>query len=138
VVHRGLVVQRRGDGLELEGHLLEAHLARGGFQRRLGLGVARRVVVDEEHRPAQHRARDGVAGLALGQGLEVAQVAGDDLQKGHRMALAQVGALLDQRGAQHALHRAHQPALDAVHIGAQRGAAVQAIGRLVGARSSSA
>jgi hypothetical protein len=58
----------------------------------------------------------------------VQQVAGDHVDELHRAAAADVGALLDQRRAQHALHRTHQPAVVTVDIGSDGGAAEVALG----------
>jgi hypothetical protein len=102
---------------------------RGGAQRGLGLGVSFGFVVHKKHRPAQHGTRGhGVAGFGLGQVLEVAQVAGDHIAVTHGAAAADVGALVQQAGAQDALHGTHQPAVDAFHIGCHGCAAVQALG----------
>ena len=57
--------------------------------------------------------------------LQVQQVAGDDVAEGDRAAGADVGVLLHQRRAEHALHRAHQAAVGAVDVGGDGGAAVQ-------------
>ena len=129
------MVQRGGDGLVLEVHLGKAHGTRSGLQRRLRARVALGVVVDEEDRPAQHDAVDGRAGLGLGQLLEPPQIAGDDVAVAHGAAAADVGALVEQRGAEDALHRPHEAAFGTFDIGCQRGAAVQALGfQLMGRR----
>jgi hypothetical protein len=47
------VVERRRDRLVLKADFVEADLPCGAFQRGLRLHVADRVVVDEEHRPAE-------------------------------------------------------------------------------------
>ncbi len=114
-----------GDRLVLEAYFLEADRARGGFQRGLRRGVARGIVVDEEDGPAQHDALDIAPGVCLRGALQVQQVAGDDVAEGHRAAGADVGVLLHQRRAEHALHRAHQAAVGAVDVGGDRGAAIE-------------
>jgi len=120
-----LVVQRGGDRLVLEGDLAEAGGTRRGLQRRRSLGVALGVVVDEEHRAAEHDARQRRAGRRLRGALQMAQIADDHVHIAHRMAAAEVGRLLQQRGAEQALHRAHQAAVVALDVGGHRGTAVQ-------------
>ena len=115
---------------------LKPDRARGGLQRGLRRGVALGVVVDEEHRPAEHGAVDRRAGARLGQRLQVPQVAGDHVEVAHRAAAADVGVLLDQRRAEHALHRAHQPAVDAVDVGRTAARPKSAFGGLVRGRPS--
>ena len=88
----------------------------GGFERGLRLRVAQWVVVDEEDRPADHGAVNGCAGLRFGARLQVLQVAGHDVEVLHTAAPARIGGLVDQRAAEDALHRAHQPPVQAVHI----------------------
>ena len=56
--HRLLVVERGGDRLVLEDDLAKAGAGRRAAQRRLGLGVALGVVVDEVDRPADDGAID--------------------------------------------------------------------------------
>ncbi len=126
-----LVVEGGRDRLVLELDLGEAGTAGGTAQSGFGLRVAHRVVVDEEHRPADHRAPDRPAGGRLGAALEVAEIGRDDVDEAHRPAGADVGALLDQRAAEDALHRAHQPAVEAVDIGGRGGAPELAHGRPV-------
>lgn len=79
-VQAAFVVERSGDRLVLELDLVEADLARGGLERGLRLRVAHRIVVDEEHRPAEHGAVDRRADPRLGAGLEVHQVTGHDVE----------------------------------------------------------
>ena len=81
------------------------------------------IVVDEEHRPAEHHPADRDAGLGLGPAPQVRQVGGDDIEVADGAAAADVGGLLDQRAAEDAFHRAHEAALDAVDIGGDRSAA---------------
>ena len=125
--HLLLVVEGGGDRLVLELDLAKARSLGGAAQRPLGLGVALGIVVDEEHRPAEHRAADRGAGCGLGAAPEVGEVGGDDVEVAHGPAAADVGALLDQRAAEDALHRAHQPAVDAVDVGGDRGPAELAV-----------
>ncbi len=98
------------------------------LQRRLRAGIALGVVVDEEHQPAQHVARDRHAGLGFGTLLQAPQVAADDVAVAHGAAATDVGALVQQAGAQDAFHRPHQAAVDAVDVGRHGGAAMQAVG----------
>ena len=63
------------------------------------------------------------AAFGLGAALEVREVGGDDIEIAYGAAAADVGALLDERTAQNALHRAHQAALDAVDVGGDGGPA---------------
>ena len=130
-IDRLFVVERGGDRLVLELHVAESHVARHARHRVLRGGVARWLVVDEEHRPADHGALDRAADARLGPGLQVAQVAADDVEVAHRMAATDLGAALDQVGAEDALHRAHQAAFAAFDIRRDRGAAVQPLRRLV-------
>ena len=62
-VDPAFVVERGGDRFVLEVHLGKAHGMCRALQRGLRARVALGVVVDEEHRPAQHHARDRRAGL---------------------------------------------------------------------------
>ncbi len=120
-----LVVERRGDRLVLKAHVGKADRTRRRFERRLGLGIARRIVIDEEHRPAEHHSFDRRAHTRLGLLLQVAQVAGHHVEVGHRVATAEIGAAQGERRAEDALHRAHQAALGAFDISGDRRAAVQ-------------
>jgi len=61
------------------------------------LRIALRFVVDKVDRPAEHGAAQRLAGLRLGERLQVSQVAGNHVEKAHRAAAADVGALVDQR-----------------------------------------
>ena len=126
-----LEVERGGDRLVLKVHLGKADRACGRFEGGLRPGVARGVVVDEEHRPAEHGLRDRCAQVRLGMPLQLLQVAGQHLAVADRMAGADIGALVEQGRAEDALHRAHQAALDTLDIGRQRGAPIQASGGLV-------
>ena len=65
-VHAPFVVERGGNRLVLKEHLVESDLPRRRVERRLRRCVARRVVVDEVHRPAQHDAADRLRGVRLG------------------------------------------------------------------------
>ena len=121
--HRLLVVERGGDRLVLEDDLAKAGARRRAAQRRLGLGVALGVVVDEVDRSADDGAIDRRARRRLGAPLQVAQVGRDDVEEANAAAAADVGRLLDERAAEDALHRSHQAAVDAVDVGGDRGAA---------------
>jgi hypothetical protein len=57
-----------------------------GLQRGLRLRVAHRIVVDEEHRAAEHGPARRHAGLGLGARLQVLQIAGDDVRGTSRRA----------------------------------------------------
>jgi hypothetical protein len=119
-----LMVQRRGNRLVLEVDFLEAGLAGTGLQHRLRTRVARRIVVDEVHRPAEHGASHRHAGARLGQPPQVPQVAGHDVAVAHLAAAADIGGLLDQGRPEDALHRPHQPALLAFDVGRHGSAAI--------------
>jgi len=134
-VDGGLEIQRSGDRLELEADVGETHGARRLFQGGLGGAVARGVVVDEEHRSAQHHMGQRAAGIALGQRLEATQVGTDHVQIPHGAAAADIGRLVGQRGAQDAFHGAHQPALGALHIRGDRGTAEGQLRLLVGGQA---
>ena len=121
--------EARRDGVAIEAMITNDIVgsSRGDFgqhdPKRLRLRIARRLVVDEEHRPAQHHALDRLAGVGFGAALQVAQVAGDDVEVLHAAPAAHVGGLVDQAAAQDALHRAHQPAVQAVDVSRDGGAA---------------
>jgi hypothetical protein len=78
------------------------------------------VVVDEEHRTAEHGAFDRRAGLRLGAALQVPQVARDDVEVLRAAAAADVGRLVDQVAAEDALHRAHQATVEPIDVGRDR------------------
>ena len=122
------VVQRRSDRFELKLHVGKARLLSGRQQRRLRLGVARGIVVNKKDRPPQHDAPQRVPASSFGQGLQAPQVAGDYIAVANRAAGADVGALVEQAGAEDALHRPHQAAVDTFDIRRQRSAAVKAVG----------
>ena len=117
LIDAAFVVKRCRNGFVLELHLAEAHLGGGRQQSGLRLGVARGVVVHKKHRAAQHGAGDGRTRLGFGPCLQVLQVAGHDVQVFGAAAAAHVGGLVDQAAAQDAFHRAHQAAINTVHIG---------------------
>lgn len=119
----GLVVERGGDGLVLEGDLVEAGVARDFRQRVFGELVSLGIFVDEEHRAAQHGAAEFMAGGALGAALEFADEMRQQLAEGHGLA-HDLGAVVHHRRAEQALERAHQAALVAGKIVGQRGTAV--------------
>ncbi len=123
-VDLALVVEGRGNRLELEMHFIETHSMSRRFQRALRCGVALRFTVHEKHRTAQHQLVQG-AGRSIGQRAvaQALQVAGEDVAVLGATAAADVGRLVDQTGSEDALHRAHQAPVDAVHIGRHGGAA---------------
>src|SRR5678815_2800529 len=98
-----LVVERGGDRLVLEDDLAKAGALRRAAQRRLGLGVALGVVVDEIDRPADDGAINRRLRRRLGALLQVAQVGRDDVEEANAAAAADVGRLLDERAAEDAL-----------------------------------
>ena len=117
------IVERGRDRLVLEVHFVEADQRGSGFESGLRLRVAHRIVVDEEDRAAEHGAPDRRLRLRFGAVLQVLEVAGHDVDVFHTAATAHVGGLLDQAAAENAFHRAHQAAVEAVHIGRHGGPA---------------
>mmetsp|Transcript_20769 Transcript_20769/g.79568 ORF Transcript_20769/g.79568 Transcript_20769/m.79568 type:complete len:365 (-) Transcript_20769:735-1829(-) len=113
-----LEVEGRRDRLVLELHIVEADRAGAGLELGLGGSVARRLAVDEKHRPPEHH-----PGRLAGQAAQALQVTGDDVRILGAAAAADVGGLVDQGGAEDALHRAHQPAIVALDIGGHGGPA---------------
>ena len=111
-----LVVQRGGDGLHLEIHFAQACGARGVGQGLLGLAVALGMVIHEVHGPAQHHAL-GQAPVQRGT-RPVGHAAKE--QSDHILVADQLvvhGRLfLQQRAAQQALERAHEPARLAIQV----------------------
>src|SRR5205085_7117594 len=66
-----LVVEGGGDRLVLQLDFAKARTRGGAAERSLGARVALGVVVDEVHRPAEHRARDRRSNGGLGLAAEV-------------------------------------------------------------------
>ena len=73
-------------------------------------------------RPSTARSMRRAAAL-LGDAQQVQQVAGDHVDVSHPATAAGIGRLLGQRRAEDALHRPHQPAVEAVDVGCDRGPA---------------
>ncbi len=119
-----LIIQRRGDRLELEGDLIEADLACDLAQRLLRPAVGVIIIVDEMHRPAMHHIAQLATGGLFGAPFHRAQVIADHVAKPGPLA-AEPGGLLDQRGAEHRFEAAHQAAGRALDIGCDRLAADQ-------------
>ena len=111
-----LVIQRRGDRLELEGDFVEADFAGDLAQGLLGLAVRVRRIVDEVHGAAMHDVAQLAAGRLFGTALYRAKVIGDDVAKPDAFASQSCG-LLDQRRTEHRFQAAHQPAGRAIDIG---------------------
>ncbi len=125
------VVEGGGDGFQFEGHLVEAGGTGGGFQGGLGGGVAAGVLVDEMHRPAHDHAARACAQHGFCTGAQLGQETGNDVAKGNRLAM-HGGALVDERAAQQALERPHQPAFIARQVTLHGGAAERRAAVLVG------
>ncbi|MNL24133.1 hypothetical protein D3C87_1455560 [compost metagenome] len=117
------VVERGSNRLVLERDVLEARRAGNLAQRVLGQLVGLGVFVDKEHRPAQHRLGERGAGGLFGAAFQFADEMGQQLAEGHGLA-HDLGAVVHHRRAEQALERAHQPALVAGQVVAQRGAPV--------------
>ena len=94
-----LIVERRGDRLELEGDLIEADLARDLPQGLLRLAVGVRRVVDEVHRTAMHHVAQFATGGLFGAPFHRAEVIGDHVAKTGPLA-SEPGGLVDQRRCQ--------------------------------------
>jgi hypothetical protein len=122
-LHPALEVEGRGNRLVLELDGLETGLMRRRFERGLSGGVAPGLVVDEENGAAEHHLRQRDAGSGLRTGFQVRHVATDDIEVLHGAAATDVRRLLDQRAAEHALHRSQQTTLEPVDIGGDCGAA---------------
>ncbi len=104
---RALVVEGRGDRLELEGHVLEAEFVRHRQQGVGGLGIGGRIIVDEEHWAAQHHLFEFALGLALGALFQLADEEAEQVAKGQ--GAAQYGGFaFQQLGAEQAFQCAHQ------------------------------
>ena len=117
-----LVVQRGGNRLELERHLVKPDRARRLQQGLLGQGIALGVVIDEMHRPPHHHAPGCCAQGLAGALTQHPQESRDDVEEADR-AVVDDGGLEQQRTAQQAFQRAHQPALGAAQVMCQRIAA---------------
>ena len=126
--HQLFALQRRfigeggGDRFELEGDIRESRAARDFFQGALGQLVGSGIFIHEKHRAAEHGLREIAAGSLFGALLERA----DELRQ--QVAVAQrtpqhLGLAIDQRRAEQALERAHQPAFAAFQVSRQRRAA---------------
>ncbi len=118
-----LVVEGRGDRLVLEGHLAEADLARSPRQGLGRLAVGLRIIVDEEHRPAQHDLLERPARRGFCPLFEGAEKQPEDILERHGAA-QHGGFALQQLGAKQALERAHQSPLVAFEVLVQRLATV--------------
>ena len=126
-----LVVERGGDGLELEGDVGEALRPGGRLQLVLRGLVGGIVLVDEADRPAEHHVAQRHGRLArrlrpLRLGLELfpqmREEPADQLDEGQPHA-PDLRRLLHQRGAEHRFQRPHEPTLGAVDIFEDGGAA---------------
>ncbi|MNS99062.1 hypothetical protein D3C72_1334490 [compost metagenome] len=117
------IVEGGCQGFKLKFDVGEPHAA-GDFAQRVLRGlVGRRVVVDEEHRPAQHRPREIAAGGRFGAPLQFGDKAGQEHAKRNRTPLDFRGPI-DQRTAQQALHRPHQAPVITRQVVGNRGAAI--------------
>ena len=110
-----LVVECRRDRFVLERHIFETDFARHFDQRVFGFLVSQRIVVDEEHRTAQHHLLEFPTGGGFGAALELADEQPEQVLERHRRA-EDAGVVLDQLGAEQAFQRAHQPAFVAFQI----------------------
>ena len=127
LLHGVLEVQGGGDGLVLELHFRESRLAGCGFQCSTGLCVAFGLVVDKKHRAPQHRTGDGVARLGFSAGLEVAQIPHHHVAVLHTTTATNVGALVQQTGAQDAFHGPHEAAVHAFDVGGHGRPAIETL-----------
>jgi len=119
----GLVVERGGNRLVLERDVLEADLARHVDQGVFRFLVGHRVIIDKEHRAAQHHFFELAARRGFGAALELADK--QRQQVGERHGRAQyAGVVLDQLGTQQALERAHQAAFVVFQVFVQGQAAI--------------
>ena len=112
----GFVIERRSDGFELKRNFGKARRMRRQFQRGNGLRVARGVAIDEMHRPTDDDAIEFATVLRLGDALQVAQIADDDIDVLDRDAVADFRNLLHQIRAENTFDRAHQPAIVAIDV----------------------
>ncbi len=123
VDHRPLVCKRSRDRFILKLHLGKTDPSRRRFERGLRLRVAQRIVVDKADRPPQHHPIDGGTGASFGAALQMQQIAGDHVEIFDTAAATGIGGLVDQCRAENALHRSHQPAIEAIDIRCNCGSA---------------
>ncbi|MNO68542.1 hypothetical protein D3C76_593800 [compost metagenome] len=118
-----LVVEGRGDRFVLERHFAEADLP-GHLDQGVGsFPVGLLVVIDEEHRAAQHDGIELAPGSRLATLLQLAEEQPEQVLERQRAA-QHGGFALQQAGAQQALQRAHQAAFVAFQVFVQGQAAV--------------
>jgi len=110
-----LVVQRRRNRLQLKRHLVKPDRLRRLLQRGLRQRVTLRVVVHKMHRPAHHHTGGRFAQRVGGAFAQRVQKGGHDVQKAHLLAV-HLGFFHQQRTAQQAFERAHEPALGAAQV----------------------
>ena len=132
-----LVVEGRGDGLQLELDVAKACVARARLERGLRLRVACRIVVDEAHRPPEHHGAQFDARVFLRPFAQHAQVEREDVGEG-KTPVAHRRALVHEPAAEDALERAHEPSRRSVEIIAHRRAAVAHVHARVGGKEDGA
>ena len=110
-----LVVKRCGNGLQLKADVAQACGLGGIQQHLLRQCIAFGVVVHKVHGAAQHHVAGGLAGLALGTFMQLGQKRRNDFLVAHGLAV-DLGFLQQQRTAQQAFERAHQPPLGARQV----------------------
>ena len=93
----------------------ETLTAHGGLELDLGRRIGSVVIVDEAHRTTADHCVEAPSGSGFGIPLQLADEQPDDLAEGHG-ALLHPGGVVEQRSAQHALQRPHQPAIGAGHV----------------------
>src|SRR5689334_7088964 len=76
----------------------------------LRLGVGGIVLVDEAHWAAEYDLGDVVAEMGLDPALQIGEIESENGRERHGL-LADIGLLVDQRGAENALQRAHEAAV---------------------------
>ena len=113
--HLLLIIERRCNRLVLERDVPEALLARDLLQCGLRLGIGRVVLVDEAHRAAEHDLIDLLAEPGFDLRFQMREEEAENAGERHRL-LADVGLLVDQRGAENALQRAHEAAVMAGQV----------------------
>ena len=119
-----LVVECRGNRLELAAQVGEAGVACRALQRGLRLLVALAVVVNKVHRAPQHRVCQRLAGVGLTPPLEFLEKQHQNVVEAQALAV-DGGVFVHQTAAQQALERAQQSAFGAGQVGLHCLSAVQ-------------
>ena len=115
VVNALFVVQRRRNRLGLEGDVFKACIHSGLAQRIFGLLIAHGVIIHKMHRAAHHHTPRHTAQIGLRLLGQHAQEQADDVLVADQL-LVHRRLVLQQRAAQQAFERTHQPAFGAFQV----------------------